>query len=448
VAAVSASSVPFLVQANKTAIEQGTRPYTAWMTQSNQPPPYAELLEAIQLEMDPIVAEIVRDVAGPGDDLEELAVSARAAAESTIVDLLHADELSGAGVSRLRFAGSRAAREGEPLQRLLDRYLTSGWVLWAAATGRPTGSRIAVAALGTALLKAGDAAAAALSEGYADAEREIAARSGAARREFLDELLDLPPADPAATARLTRRAAHFGLASNETSRVLIAGVGRDLEDEGPEILRVALALDRPSRSGDAALGVPIIATKRGRLALLARASWPGVAALDRVLDELAGPHGWVAVEAPPVTGLVGVAGAFEAAFDALQVAERLGLDGRHAADELLLERALLADERLLRAAVDRELGPILDAPRNGKELLRTVETYLAARQNLRTAARLLGVGVRTVSYRLARVEELIGRPLAGDVALRLSTALVSRRLLDGEARPAAGRHRSTDEPIA
>lgn len=424
-------------------IEQDTPPYTAWMTQPKQPPPYTDLLEALQLEMDPIVAEIVRDVAGPGDDLEELAVSVRAAAESTIVDLLRADELSGARISRLRFAGSRAAREGEPLQRLLDRYLTSGWVLWAAATGRPTGSRTAVAALGTALLKAGDAAAAALSEGYAAVEREIAARTGAARREFLDELLDLPPSDPAAAARLARRAAHFGLAPNETSRVLVAGVGRELEDEGPEILRVALTLDRPSRSGDAALGVPIIATKRGRLALLARASWPGVAALERVLDELAGPHGWVAVEAPPATSLVGVAGAFGAAFDALQVAERLGLDGRHTADDLLLERALLADERLLRAAVDRELGPIRDAPRNGEELLRTIDAYLAARQNLRTAASVLGVAVRTVSYRLARVEGLIGRPLVGDVALRLSTALLARRLLGDVAGPAAGRRRST-----
>ncbi len=409
--------------------------YPARMTQGHDSPlPYADLLEALQQELDPIVAEIVRDVASPGDDLEVLAMSTRAAVESTIAALLRAEELSGAELSRLRLAGSRAAREGESLHRLLDRYLTSGWVLWAAATGRPTGRRAAVAALGTALLKAGDAAAAVLGEGYADAEREIAARTGSACREFLDELLDLPPGDPAAAARITRRAAHFGLASSDTYRVLIAGCGRELEDEGPEILRVALALDRPSRSGgDRASSVPMIAAKRGRLVLLARANWPGVAALDLVLDELMGAHGWLAVEAPPATSLAAVADAFGAAFDALLVAERLGLEGRHPADDLLLERALLTDERLLRAAVDRELGPILDAPRNGEELLRTVEAYLSARQNLRTTARLLGVGVRTVSYRLARVEELIGRPLAGEVVLRLSTALFARRLLDPDA---------------
>lgn len=419
------------------------------MTQSLRPPPYADLLEALELEMDPIVAEIVRDVAGPDEDFEALGVSTRATVEATIAALLRAEQLSGADLLDLRLAGSHAAREGEPLNRLLDRYLTSGWVLWAAATRQATASRSAVAALGTALLKAGDAAAAALSEGYADAEREIAARTGAARREFLDELLDLPPSDPAAIARITRRAAHFGLASNEMYRVVIAGVGRELEDEGPEILRVALALDRPSRSGgDRAPSGPIIATKRGRLVLLAHANWLGVAALERVLDELAGPHGWLAVEAPPATSLAAVAGAFGAALDALLIAERLGLDGRHSADSLLLERALLADERLLRAAVDRELGPILDAPRNGEELLRTVATYLAARQNLRTAARLLGVGVRTVSYRLVRVEELIGRPLAGEVVMRLSTALFVRRLLDPDARPTPWHLGSIGEPIA
>ena len=408
--------------------------YPAWMTQWHESPPYADLLEAVRLELDPIVAEIIRDVAGPDEDLEALRVSTRATVESTIAALLRADELSGAELSSLRLAGSRAAREGEPLNRLLDRFLTSGWVLWAAATRQSTASRAAVAALGTALLKAGDSAAAALGEGYADAEREIADRTGAARREFLDELLDLPPGDTAAAARISRRAAYFGLASSNSYGVLVAGIGRELEDEGPEILRVALALDRPSRSGgDRASSGPIIATKRGRLVLLARANWPGVAALDLVLTELAGPHGWLAVAAAPAPSLAAVAGAFGAAFDALLIAERLGLDGRHSADDLLLERALLADERLLRSAVERELGPILDAPRNGDELLRTVETYLAARQNLRTAARLLGVSVRTVSYRLVRVEGLIGRPLTGGVVLRLSTALFVRRLLDHDA---------------
>ena len=395
------------------------------MRQSHRSPPlYAGLIEALRQELEPIVAEIVRDVASPDEDLEALAVSTRAAVESTIAALLRTEELTPDELTRLRLAGSRAAREGEPLQRLLDRYLTSGWVLWAAASRPPTGDSAALAALGTALLKAGDSAAGALAEGYGQAEREIAARTGAARREFLDELLELAPDDPAAAARITRRAAHFGLTPGDRYRVLVAGIDRELEDEAPEVLRVTLALDRPGRSGrDGAASPPIIATTRGRLVLLARSSWPGVGALDAVLDDLAGPEGWLAVEAPLAAGLARVAPAFGAAFGALLVAERLGLRGHRAADDLLL------------AAIDRELGPILDAPRNGEELLRTVGAYVAARQNLRAAARALGVGVRTVSYRLARVEQLLGRPLAGDEVLRLTTSLFARRLLDDDALP-------------
>ncbi len=419
---------------------QGVPSYPAWMTQSHESrPPYAGLLEALRRELAPSVAAIVADVAGPDEDREALSVSIRAEVESTIAALLRAEELSADELSRLRLAGSHAAHQGGSLQRLLDRYLTSGWVLWAAATARSTGSPTAVAALGTALLKAGDAAAAALGEGYGDAEREIAARTGSARRAFLDELLELPPGDADATARITRRAAHFGLASGDAYRVLVAGIGRELEDEGPVIMRVALALGRPRRSGDdTRSSLPIVATKRGRLVLLARADWPGVAVLDLVLDELTGPQGWLAVEAPLATSLAAVADAFGAAFDALRVARRLGLHGRHSADDLLLERALLTDERLLRAAVDRELGPILGAPRNGEELLRTVAAYLVARQNLRAAARILGVGLRTVSYRLARVEDLIGQPLAGEVLLRMATALFARRLLEYDAVPTPG----------
>lgn len=428
------------VQANKAMTGQRGSLYSAEMKQHHgSRPSYGPVLEALRANLDPIVGEVALDVSRADEDPGAVSAAARWAVEWTIRALLAAEELTPDELARLRRAGARAAREGEPLQRLLDRYLTSGWVLWAAATRPPSGDPAALAALGTALLKAGDSAAGALAEGYGQAEREIAARTGAARREFLDELLELAPDDPAAAARITRRAAHFGLAPGDRYRVLVAGIGRELEDEAPEVLRVTLALDRPSRSGrDGAASPPIVATTRGRLVLLARASWPGVGALDAILDDLVGPEGWLAVEAPLAAGLIRVAPAFGAALGALLVAERLGLHGHRAADDLLLERALLADERMLRAAVDRELGPILGAPRNGEELLRTIVAYVAARQNLRGTSRTLGVSVRTVSYRLARVEELLGRPLAGEEVLRLTAALFARRLLGADVAPRSG----------
>jgi PucR C-terminal helix-turn-helix domain len=410
-------------------------------------PSYGALLETLRRDLEPIVREVARDTARADEDLRTVSAAAQQAVEWTIGALLRAEELSPDELARLRLTGSRAAREGEPLQRLLDRYLTSGWVLWAAATRLPTSGSAAFAALGTALLKAGDSAAGALAEGYGQAEREIAARAGAARREFLDELLELAPDDPAAAARITRRSAHFGLVSADRYRVIVAAIDRELEDEAPEVLRVTLALDRPGRPGqDGGASPPIVATTRGRLVLLARASWPAVDAFDAALDDLAGPEGWLAVEAPLTTGLAGVAPAFGAAFGALLVAERFGLHGHRSADELLLERSLLADEGLLRAAIDRELGPILDAPRNGEELLRTVAAYVAAGQNLRGASRALGIGVRTVSYRLTRVEVLLGRSLAGEEMLRLATSLFARRLLVDDSLPTPGRDGKGDRP--
>ena len=106
----------FLFQANKATIWQVEPAYPARMTQVGETPPYADLLAAVGPELDSIVAEVVRDVAGPDDDLEALGVSSRATVESTIAALVRAEELSGAELSSLRLAGSRAAREGEPLK--------------------------------------------------------------------------------------------------------------------------------------------------------------------------------------------------------------------------------------------------------------------------------------------------------------------------------------------
>jgi DNA-binding PucR family transcriptional regulator len=95
----------------------------------------------------------------------------------------------------------------------------------------------------------------------------------------------------------------------------------------------------------------------------------------------------------------------------------------------LLERALLADQDLARAAVAHELGPLLGAPRGGEELVRTLEVYVAVGQNVRRAARDLGVAPRTVAYRLTRIAELLGGRLEGARLLRLASALELRRLL-------------------
>ncbi len=409
-------------------------------------PPYRPLLEALLADLEPLVAEVSRDVTRGPEEVAVVAPAARRAIEATVRGLLAAEELGPADLAAMRDEGARAAREGESLQLLLDRYLTAGWVLWGAATRRVPPDVVALSALGTALLKAGDAAAAALAAGYSEAEREIAARTASARREFVDELLELTAGDREAIARVARRGAHFGLDPSASYRIVVAWIGRDVDDEGPEVDWIVRFLSRPARAPagsrrglEAAttrgpIGAPIVATKRERLVVIGRADWPLVALLDDAFRQLAEGGDWAAVEASPGDGLAGVGVAFASLLGSLLVAERLGIRGRRIdANELLLERALLADEALLAAAVRHELGPVIRAPRNGPELIATLEAFLAAGQNVRATARVLELAPRTVSYRLDRIEQLLGAPLTGERLIRISAVLFARRLVSGLA---------------
>jgi len=390
-------------------------------------PPYRPLLEALLADLEPLVAEVARDVARAGEDLALTAPAARRAIERTIRGLLAAEELGPGDLAAMYEEGARAAREGESLQLLLDRYLTAGWVLWGAATRRVPPDVVALSALGTALLKAGDAAAAALAAGYGAAEREIAARTASARREFVDELLELTAGDREAIARVARRAPHFGLDPSASYRIVVAGIGRDVDDEGPEVDGIGRLLSRPT-------GAPIVAAKRERLVVIVRTDWPLVGLLDDALRQLAGGDGWTAVEASPADGLVGVGVAFASLLGSLLVAERLGIRGRRLdAGELLLERALLADEGLLAAAVRHDLDPIIRARRGGPELVATLEAFLSTGQNVRATARVLQLAPRTVAYRLERIEQLLGAPLTGERMARIATVLFARRLVSGPA---------------
>jgi purine catabolism regulator len=65
-----------------------------------------------------------------------------------------------------------------------------------------------------------------------------------------------------------------------------------------------------------------------------------------------------------------------------------------------------------RQAVDRILGPVLEYDEeHGSELVTTLETYLACDRSPKRAAEALFVHTQTVSYRIARIQELTGRSL-------------------------------------
>ncbi|HEU0242868.1 MAG TPA: helix-turn-helix domain-containing protein, partial [Candidatus Limnocylindrales bacterium] len=282
--------------------------------------------------------------------------------------------------------------------------------------------------------------AAAIADGHAAAEREIATRSASALRELLDAILDLPDGDEAGRARLARRAGELAIPLDRPLTVVVADAGRDLQDGDPAVAAVArgLATGLTSPVGDprslgGPLPGPVVAASAGRLVVLAPSS--------RRAADLAGSlavlgDGWIATTTP-ASGLLGTAAAVREATAALAVARRAGRVATLVPSaSLALERALLAEPDLLRAAVEQELGLLLEAPR-GAGLADTMEAYLAERENVRAAARRLGIAPRTVAYRLERIERLLGGRLDAARRARLATALFARRLL-GDGGPASG----------
>lgn len=419
-----------------------------------RPPAYAPLLVALEARIDDLAAGVAGDVAGgPGPDEAERAASL--AAVRWLLDSLRQGPVPGAAALRvLRDGAAAQARGGGPVQPVLDRALSAGWVVWSAAMDLPGLTGPALAALGDALLRTGDAAAAAIADGHAAAERVLATRSASALRELLDELLELPDGDEPARARLGRRLAELGIPADRPLSVVLVDAGRDLEDGDPVVGEVARALAgglAPAVGDPRVLGgpvpTPVVAAMRGLLVLLIPA---GRRARDPAAALRSLGTGWTAVTAP-APDVPGTAGAVREATAALVVAVRIGLVERVVdAASLRLERALLAAPALLAAALDGELGPLERAPR-GSSLLETLEVYLAERENVRAAARRLGVAPRTVSYRLARAERILGGRLDADRRLRLATAMFARRLVTGApatTRAAAARAPGRPTPAA
>ena len=383
------------------------------------------LLATAAADAGAIVRTVARDVAGPDEALPAVEAEVRPAFERLLALLDDGPEPTAGALVALRAEGGQAARAGVSVERVIDRYLTSGWVLWAAATPLAT-EPTALAALGSALLRTADLAAAAIAEGHGRVERELAGRAGAARGELLDELLDPPPGD-AAIAHGMRRAVLLGLASDASYRVVVA-LPRN-QDEEPDAERVAAALARPSRGRPVV--VPLVGVRHRRLVLVLPDGHSDAA----VAVALNAGHTdeWYAATSGFVAGLPAVAGAHALAVSALRALVLLDRPGRLVTvDDLLLERALLADEQLLAAAVEHELGAIETAPRGGPALVDTLRVWLDAGQNSHATARALGVAPRTITYRLERIEQLLDRPLDGDQVLRLGTAILGRRLLDDQ----------------
>ena len=97
-------------------------------------------------------------------------------------------------------------------------------------------------------------------------------------------------------------------------------------------------------------------------------------------------------------------------------------------DAVALEWLATRDRVAAKRFVLDELGPLLSDEDKGGRLLETLEAYLETGYNASSMAARLSISVRTASYRVRSIEELLGRTIASRNA-ELHTAVRLHRLL-------------------
>lgn len=331
-----------------------------------------------------------------------------------------------ADLVRLRAEGAAAARAGLPLASPIDAYLSTAWVAWDhALTDVGDEAPGVLGALGAAILRAGDDIAAALADGYTAAERALAATAGATRQAILDELLTPATGDPAAFARLLRRAALVGFEPGAQVYLLAIRSGREPDRNGDLVEELARRVAR-----DPARRQHLVAARGGDAVAVVAGSTREAVPFDDLVAGIVPEGPWWAIVVGPVA-IDGLAGAYADALDGLRVVPFVAPPARVVrVNDVALERALVADPGLAAAGAARWLGPLDTAGRGGPELVETLTAWLAAGESVVATARALHVAPRTVSYRLARVAAALGvRSLDPETRARLSAALLVRRLL-------------------
>jgi hypothetical protein len=392
-----------------------------------------DLVAAVSQHVDRICEIVAADVGEPAADL-------RADVELTLRLLSATDREAGSKRARAEFMkrGVEAAEAGTPSERMIDRFMSTMPAIWEVARDlRP--SAAALEDLVSWLLHGADLAAAAISEGYTGADRAIVVRDATARRAFLEELLWSVALDAPAEARLRRLAVRYGLNPAGSYRIVAISPHRDTVGDEAHELADRLGQRLGSRStierglgANSGVLLPQVLARQRRMVVLARADWTGIARLRQAMDHVM--PGWTAVSSRPVEGVDALSPALAHLMDTLRAADRMSRTGWiEDPDDLAVERLLLLDESVLEAVVRRELGPLLETPRMGPELVLTLQSYFESGENMRETSRTMNLATRTIAYRLTRVEEILGRPLDGEMRSRLAVALFAYRVLGDRA---------------
>lgn len=338
--------------------------------------------------------------------------------------------------------GRRAARQGVPVGRTVDLYVSATRRLWRLlpAVDEATDAE-QVRQAGETVLRVVNDAVAALVDGYLTARREMVRREEALRRELIDDLLR----GDRDVAGVIERAEPFGLNLSRAHQVALAAPGHRLAESA----EVTTALERTilDRFGDRDV---LVAAKDGMLAVLVPqvTAGEGPTAGRRAVDRL-GPvvhtalenhragRPWRVAVGRPYPGAVGIARSYEEAREALDLAGKLDLPEPVArAQDLLVYRVLLRDQAAIADLVDGVLGPLVSARGGAEPLLATLEAYFSNGAVSTYAARRLHLSVRAVTYRLSRVRTLTGYdPTHPADRFTMHAAVLGARLLGWPSRP-------------
>jgi hypothetical protein len=305
------------------------------------------------------------------------------------------DEHSRAVYERI---GAGEWRAGRSLEALLAAYRTGArvsWEHWSAAAVSAGAGSADIVALAEAIFVYIDELSAASAAGYAEAQTADAGRREALRSKLLAAILD-------------------GSVDSDSAQQVAMAIGWRI----PARAAVALAwVGRDDHWPGAAVAAELLVGEEG-----------GKARVAVVPDHVRPP----ALAASGVRVVIGPTLPVTLAPESLRRAERLdGLwrsgrlgagarlgagspngPGVRVAEDHLLELAASADQLLVSALRERVLGPVLEVPEGKREvLLDTLQAWLVTGGDRVASAQWLHVHPQTVSYRVGRLRELLGRSL-------------------------------------
>lgn len=338
----------------------------------------------------------------------------------------------------VRLLGRRAAESGISARRGAALYLSAARRVWLElpAVVRERSSA-AVRAAAEALLQVMEQAMASLTEGHAEAGREMVRWEETLRRELIEDLLR----GDARLGELVERAEPFGLDLTRAHQVALARPGARLSSNEAATRSVERTI--LNRFGDRDV---LVTTKEGLVVVLApdsvatvtkraRTDTSATDSLGRLihaeLSRLRRGSPWRVAVGRAHPGAYGIARSYEEARDGLLTASRMQLDSPVVeGEDLLIYRVLFRDQPAIVDLVHSVLGPLQQARGGAQPLLDTLQAYFDTGAVATAAALRLHLPVRAVTYRLDRVRTLTGHnPVDPAHRFILHAAVLGAKLL-------------------